>query len=151
MCTFIIQFILTFLSTFIIQFILTSPPGKKACVFLLSGIGNRYNGHLLLTWINSIPVWIINYIHYKLWDEIAYSFSNFNFSTSEVWEMNKWFHILLGVWLLIHGRIKFNPILVKVAQCFLQNYTQAFRFLICKINVISIRNILQLFGNNWSK
>ena len=57
-----------------------------------------------LTWI---PAWISNYIHYKVWDEITYPFSNVNGCTIEVWkwrsnfvphfnqrslEMNKWFY-----------------------------------------------------------
>ena len=33
-----------------------------------------------------IPAWIINYIHKKVWNEIAYSFSNFNRASIEVWE-----------------------------------------------------------------
>ena len=30
------------------------------------------------TCLNLIPVWISNYIHYTVWDEITYSFPNFN-------------------------------------------------------------------------
>ena len=33
-----------------------------------------------------------NYTHHKMWDEITYSFQNFNDAT----------HTLKGVWLLIH-------------------------------------------------
>ena len=33
-----------------------------------------------------IPGWISNYIHHKVWDEITYSFSNFNGAAVEVWE-----------------------------------------------------------------
>ena len=33
-----------------------------------------------------IPVWISTYIHYKVWDEIDYSFWNFNGAAVEVWE-----------------------------------------------------------------
>ena len=43
-------------------------------------------GPLLLTWIDLIPAWISNYIHYKVWDEITYPFPNFNGCTVEVWE-----------------------------------------------------------------
>ena len=32
---------------------------------------------LLLTWINLIPAWISNYIHYNMQDEITYPFLNF--------------------------------------------------------------------------
>ena len=31
-----------------------------------------------------IPAWISSYIHYKLWDESAYPFLNFNGCTVEV-------------------------------------------------------------------
>ena len=31
-----------------------------------------------------IPAWISNYIHFKVWDEIAYPFLNFNAATVEV-------------------------------------------------------------------
>ena len=31
-----------------------------------------------------IPVWISNYIQYKVWDEITYPFPNFNGATVEV-------------------------------------------------------------------
>ena len=34
----------------------------------------------------SIPAWISNYIHYKVWDKITYPFPNFNGATVEVWE-----------------------------------------------------------------
>ena len=46
-------------------------------------------GPLLLTWTNfDLRRTLIssNYIHYKVWDEITYPFSNFNTSTVEVWE-----------------------------------------------------------------
>ena len=46
-----------------------------------------------LTWI---PAWLINYIHYKVWDEITYPFPNFNGET------------LMDMWLLIHAGIKVN-------------------------------------------
>ena len=31
-----------------------------------------------------IPVWICNYIHYNVWDEITYPFLNFNGATVEI-------------------------------------------------------------------
>ena len=31
-----------------------------------------------------IPVWIMNYIHYNVWDEITYPFLKFNGETVEV-------------------------------------------------------------------
>ena len=33
-----------------------------------------------------IPAWISNYIHYKLWYEITYPFSNLNSAAVKVWE-----------------------------------------------------------------
>ena len=33
-----------------------------------------------------IPVWISDYIHYQMWDEITNPFPNFNGATVEVWE-----------------------------------------------------------------
>ena len=45
-----------------------------------------YLGPLLVTWFNFNPACIRNYIHYKVWDEIAYSFINFNGYTVEVYE-----------------------------------------------------------------
>ena len=33
-----------------------------------------------------IPVWICNYIHYKVWDEITHPFLNLNGATVEVWD-----------------------------------------------------------------
>ena len=32
-----------------------------------------------------IPAWVSKYTHYKVWDEITYSFPNFNGFTVEVW------------------------------------------------------------------
>ena len=32
----------------------------------------------------SIPIWISDYIHYKMWDEITYPFLNVNVCTVEV-------------------------------------------------------------------
>ena len=33
-----------------------------------------------------IPTWLINYIHYKMLDEITYAFQNFKGYSVEVWE-----------------------------------------------------------------
>ena len=41
-------------------------------------------GLFYLHGLTLIPVWISNYIHYKLWDEITYPFLNFNSCTVEV-------------------------------------------------------------------
>ena len=43
-------------------------------------------GSFSLTWNNFNPAWISRHIHYKVWDEITYSFPNFNGGTVEVWE-----------------------------------------------------------------
>ena len=51
------------------------------------------------TWVIStlIPVWISNYIHYKVWDEITYPFPNVNAYTPKFGNGSViLFHILLG-------------------------------------------------------
>ena len=55
-------------------------------------------GALSLIWFNLIPAWISNHIHYKVWDEITYSFPNFNGCTVEVWERINNFnpHFIMG-------------------------------------------------------
>ena len=49
--------------------------------------------------LTSILVWISNYIHYKIWDEITYPFPNFSGFTVEVWEWISYFisHSILYV------------------------------------------------------
>ena len=47
-------------------------------------LANRLQVVLLLPWFNSMDN---NYIHYTLWDEITYPFSNFNGATVEVWNV----------------------------------------------------------------
>ena len=53
--------------------------------------------------LNVIPIWISNYISHKVLYEITYLFPKFV----------NWYKIsstlLLGVWLLIHAKIKVNP------------------------------------------
>ena len=39
---------------------------------------------ILLTWMNFNPCMDINYIHYKVWNEIIYPSLNFNGGTFEV-------------------------------------------------------------------
>ena len=60
----------------------------------------------------SIPAWISNYIHYKVWDEINYLFQT---STVEPLKCGKGYvissHTLIGMWSLIHVGIKVNPCL----------------------------------------
>ena len=56
-----------------------------------------------------IPVWISNYIHYKVWGEIADPFPNFN---SVILKVGKGkvilSHTLLGMGLHIRAGFKFN-------------------------------------------
>ena len=40
---------------------------------------------LLLTWLDFNPVWITNYIHYKVWNWITFPFPGFNGCIAEVW------------------------------------------------------------------
>ena len=46
----------------------------------------RCSGPFYLHGLTLISALISNYIHYKVWDEITYPFSNFNSATVEVWE-----------------------------------------------------------------
>ena len=46
---------------------------------MMNNSGPFYKHGLLL-----IPAWISNYIHLKMWDEVTYSFLNFNGCTVEV-------------------------------------------------------------------
>ena len=65
---------------------------------------------LLLTWFIFNPSWIGNYIHYKLWDEIIYSFSNFYGCTIEFWEWISNFNPHVpGHVIVIHAGIKDKP------------------------------------------
>ena len=36
--------------------------------------------------VSVIPPWISDYIHYKVWDEFTYPFTNFTGATIEIWE-----------------------------------------------------------------
>ena len=52
----------------------------------------------------------IDYMNYKVWDEITYLFLTFSGATNEVWEWISNFILhLLGKWLINHGGIKVNP------------------------------------------
>ena len=64
-----------------------TPVKLAAKSFALIGTGNikiiflpYYLGSILLTWVS-------NYIHHKVWNEIAYPFSNFTSATVEVWNI----------------------------------------------------------------
>ena len=60
--------------------------------------------------LTSIPAWISNYIHYKVWNEISYHFPDFIGGTIEVWngEVTS-SHVLLAIWILIHADITAYP------------------------------------------
>ena len=51
-----------------------------------------------------IPAWLYDSIHYKVWDEIAYPFTNFN----DAVVISPF--TLLSVWLVIHAGIKVNSV-----------------------------------------
>ena len=63
------------------QFVLWFQSGVKIRNLISLGISSYSQSTLL-----SIPAWISNYIHCKVWGEITYPFPNFNGSTIEVWE-----------------------------------------------------------------
>ena len=68
-------------------------------IFQLNFILDQYIWHMHIEgWnpfhkhgLTSILTWIRNQIHYKVWDEITYPFSNFNSCTVEVWEWVSYF------------------------------------------------------------
>ena len=41
------------------------------CWFPYTDTVYRYLKRILSTWINFIPQWISNYIHYNVWDEVT--------------------------------------------------------------------------------
>ena len=51
-----------------------------------SGLTTNTCGPFCKHGLNLISAWISNYTHYNVWDEIAYSFLNFNGETDDVWE-----------------------------------------------------------------
>ena len=49
--------------------------------------GQENNGDRFYQYgLTLIQPWISNYIRYKVWDDVTYSFSNFSGATFEVWE-----------------------------------------------------------------
>ena len=54
--------------------------GSHVGMFSLYNCSSPYYQHGLTL----IPTWICDHIHYKLWDEITYSFLHFNGATIEV-------------------------------------------------------------------
>ena len=55
---------------------------KCTVKWLIDAQGPFYNHGLTLT-----PVWISNHMSSEVWDEITYSFPNFNGCTIEIWEL----------------------------------------------------------------
>ena len=49
-------------------------------------------GGPIMIWIELNLTWIINYIHYILWDKITYPFSTFSCAIIEVWELDTLFY-----------------------------------------------------------
>ena len=74
----------------------------------------QVTGPLLLTWIGStlIPAWMSNHRASKAWDEIIYTFQNFNECTFDVWEWISHFipHLVMCTYLSMLG---LNSIHVK--------------------------------------
>ena len=62
---------------------------------------NTPRGPFYTRGLTLFPSWIIDYIHYNLWDKIIYSFPNLISITSKYAKMS--YHTILGMWLHIHG------------------------------------------------
>ena len=63
-------------------------------------------GPFQLTLLTLIPTWVSNYIHYKVYDDITYSFPNFTGAAVNIWEwLINFTHTLHGMCLLIHTGI----------------------------------------------
>ena len=71
-------------------------------------------GPHLLTCLILIPAWINNYIHYKVWNEINYSFLYFNVCTVEVWGCisNSTPHFLITAIIHKFGEVKWDAIML---------------------------------------
>ena len=52
---------------------------------LLSTAVSQKTGPFYLCGLTLIPAWISNHIHYNVWDEVTYPFTNFNREVIEVW------------------------------------------------------------------
>ena len=70
----------------------------------------RYQGHLLLTWINFKLNWISSYMLSNVCEEIIYPLSNLNGTSVKIWEWisNFFAHFIMDV-IIYHGGIKVNP------------------------------------------
>ena len=87
-----------------------NPSGTYAGTHLCFCQPRLSQGTLLLTWINFSPAWITNYAHYNVWDEIVYSFPNFNSAVVEAWEWMSNFisHLTVG-WVGLWGFLWWAP------------------------------------------
>ena len=63
---------------------------KPLCEPMMTKISASFNHNELKKSLPAIQimVWISNYIHYKVWDEISYTFPNFNGAAVEVLRMD---------------------------------------------------------------
>ena len=59
---------------------------RMSCYYTLQNIWQGFAVAFYRHGLTLIPAWISNYIHYDVWDEIAYPFPNGNGCTVEVWE-----------------------------------------------------------------
>ena len=57
---------------------------NKAFCSLILKSNQKREWDMITLLLGFIPAWISNYIYYKVWDEIAYPFLNFNGATVEV-------------------------------------------------------------------
>ena len=81
-------------------------------------ITNIYN-NVYIYGLTVIPVWISNYIHCKVWDEITYPFLNFNGCNHRSLGMDKLFHLTLYQacnYLSMHG-LKLNHVSKRGPRC----------------------------------
>ena len=77
-----------------------------------------------------IPALMINYIHYKVWGEITYSFPNFKGCTVEVWEWISNFkphftgHVI--TYPCQEGPLESCALQSYMMSCFMQNFEQIY-------------------------
>ena len=58
--------------------------GDSTMAGILQPISTYRPGTIIYPGLTLIPVWISNYMHHKVWDELTYPSSNFNGATVEV-------------------------------------------------------------------
>ena len=61
---------------------------RKSNIFIQENVLENFICEMasILSRPQCVNPWLINYIHYKMWDEITYPFPNFNGAAVEVWE-----------------------------------------------------------------